>query len=139
MTDQTDTNRRLIEEFHANRRKIGGSFEARPLLLLTTTGAKSGIRRTTPMLYIPDGERLLVVASNAGAPTHPDWYYNLRANPQTTVEVGTETYAATAIVTEGEARQQLWTRIVGLYPFFAEHQAKIARQIPVIGLSGQPS
>jgi len=135
MTGQNDYNRQLIEEFRANRSKSGGPFEGRPLLLLTTTGAKSGQRRTTPMMYVPDGDRLLVIASNAGAPAHPDWYYNLVAHPEVTVEVGTETYDATAVVTQGAERDQLWTSIVDKYPFFTEHQAKITRQIPVIALS----
>jgi deazaflavin-dependent oxidoreductase (nitroreductase family) len=85
-------------------------------------------------MYIPDGDRLLVIASNAGAPTHPDWYRNLVAHPEVTVEVGNETFEAIAVVTEGSERQRLWTRVVELYPFFADHQAKIARQIPVIVL-----
>src|SRR5712691_13553460 len=109
MTDQNDYNRKLIEEFRANRDKAGRAFEGRPLLLLTTTGARSGQRRTTPMMYIPDGDRLLVIASNAGAPAHPDWYRNLVAHPGVTVEVGSETFEATAIVTTGEERNQLWT------------------------------
>ncbi len=135
MTDQKAYNRQLIEEFRANRNKVDGPFKDRPLLLLTTTGAKSGARRTTPMMYIREGDHLLVIASNAGAPTHPDWYYNLVAHPQVTVEVGSETFDATARVTEGEERQRLWTKIVELHPFFAEHQAKVTRQIPVIVLS----
>ncbi|MGB8347925.1 MAG: nitroreductase family deazaflavin-dependent oxidoreductase [Ktedonobacteraceae bacterium] len=135
MTDQNDYNRQLIEEFRLNRSKAGERFAGRPLLLLTTTGARSGQLRTTPMMYVPDGDRLLVIASNVGAPTHPDWYHNLLAHPHVTVEVGTETFDATAIVTEGAERQQLWDRIVELYPFFAEHQAKVSRQIPVIALS----
>ncbi len=133
--DQKGYNRQLIEEFRANRHKTDGPFKGRPLLLLTTTGAKSGERRTTPMMYVPDGERLLVIASNAGAATHPDWYRNMLAHPQVTVEIGTETFDALATVTEGEERQRLWNRIVELYPFFADHQAKISRQIPVIELS----
>jgi len=132
--NQNDYNQRLIEEFRADRSNNGGAFKARPLLLLTTTGARSGQRRTAPMMYVPDGNRLLVIASNAGAPKHPDWYYNLVAHPQVTVEVGKETYNATAIATEGAERQQLWTRIVEHYPFFAEHQGKVTRQIPVIAL-----
>ena len=139
MTDQNDYNRKLIEEFRANRNKAGKAFEGRPLLLLTTTGARSGQRRTTPMMYIPYGDRLLVIASNVGAPTHPAWYHNLVAHPEVTVEVGTETFNATAAVTEGSERQQLWSRIVELYPFFAEHQAKTPRQIPVIALSRRES
>jgi deazaflavin-dependent oxidoreductase (nitroreductase family) len=134
MTDQREYNRKLIAEFRANRRAADGPFAGRPLLLLTTTGARSGQPRTTPMMYVPDGDRLLVIASNAGAPSHPDWYRNLVAHPDVTVEVGSETFDATAVVTEGAERQRLWTRIVELYPFFAEHQAKITRQIPVIAL-----
>ncbi len=135
MADQNDYNRQLIEDFRANRGKNGGPFAGRPLLLLTTTGAKSGQRRTTPMMFIPDGDRLLVIASNVGAPAHPDWYRNLVAHPEVTVEVGTETFDATAVVTQGAERDRLWTRIVELYPFFTGHQAKTTRQIPVIALS----
>ena len=135
MADQKDYNRQLIEEFRVNRSKSGEQFAGRPLLLLTTIGAKSGQRRTTPMMYIPDGDRLLVIASNIGAPTHPDWYRNLVAHPEVTVEVGTETFDATAVVTQGTERDRLWTRIVERYPFFTEHQAKTTRQIPVIALS----
>ena len=134
MTDQRDYNQRLIEEFRAERSKTGKPREGRPLLLLTTTGARSGQLRTTPMMYIPDGDRLLIIASNAGAPTHPDWYRNLVAHPQVTVEVGPDTFDAIATVTEGEARQQLWTRVTEQYPFFIDHQAKVTRQIPVIVL-----
>ena len=134
MSDQNTYNRQLIEEFRANRGKSGGPMEGRPLLLLTTTGAKSGQLRTTPMMYIPDGDRLLVIASNAGAPIHPDWYRNLVAYPEVTVEVGNEIFEAITIVTEGPERQRLWTRVVELYPFFADHQAKVTRQIPVIVL-----
>jgi deazaflavin-dependent oxidoreductase (nitroreductase family) len=134
MTDQRDYNQRLIEDFRVERSKTGKPLEGRPLLLLTTTGARSGQLRTTPMMYIPDGDRLLIIASNAGAPTHPDWYRNLVAHPQVTVEVGPDTFDAIATVTEGEARQQLWTRVTEQYPFFIDHQAKVTRQIPVIVL-----
>ncbi len=134
MADQNEYNRRLIEDFRANQGTDGGPFEGRPLLLLTTTGARSGQRRTTLMMYIPDGERLLVIASNIGAPKHPDWYHNLVAHPRVTVEVGAETFEATAVVVEDPERRQVWARIVEQYPFFAEHQAKTTRQIPVIAL-----
>ena len=134
MTDQDTYNRQLIEEFRADRDKGGGAMKGRPLLLLTTTGAKSGQLRTKPMMFIPDGDRLLVIASNAGAPTHPDWYRNVVAHPEVTVEVGNETFKAIATVTEGLERQRLWSRVVELYPFFADHQAKTSRQIPVIVL-----
>ncbi len=139
MTDQNDYNRQLIEEFRTNRNKADGQFSGRPLLLLTTTGARSGQRRTTPMMYIPDGDRLLVIASNIGAPKHPDWYHNLVAYSEVTVEIGTETFNAIAVVTEGLERHRLWTKVVELYPFFAEHQAKTTRQIPVIALSRRES
>ena len=139
MIDQNDYNRQVIEGFRADRGKPGGRWEGRPLLLLTTTGARSGQRRTTPMMYIPDGDRLLVIASNAGAPVHPDWYRNLVAYPEVTVEVGDEIFEAIAIVTEGPERQRLWIRVVELYPFFADHQAKVTRQIPVIVLERRGS
>ncbi len=139
MTDQKDYNRQLIEDFRANRNNPDGPFKGRSLLLLTTTGARSGQSRTIPMMYIPDGDRLLVIASNAGASKHPDWYHNLVAHPEVTVEVGSETYDAIAIVTEGEERQRLWNRIVESYPFFTDHQAKVTRQIPVIALSRRES
>ena len=134
MTDQNTYNRQLIEEFRADRDKGGGAMKGRPLLLLTTTGAKSGQLRTKPMMFIPDGDRLLVIASNAGAAIHPDWYRNLVAHPEVTVEVGNETFKAIATVAEGLERQRLWSRVVELYPFFADHQAKTSRQIPVIVL-----
>lgn len=117
MTDQKEYNRQLIEDFRASRGRPAGPFEGRPLLLLTTTGAKTGKRRTTPMMYIPLDDHLIVIASNIGAPVHPDWYHNLVAHPHVTVETGTETVEATAVVIEGRERQRLWTRIVELYPF----------------------
>ncbi len=132
MSDQKEYNRKLIEDFRANQG--AGPFAGRPLLLLTTTGAKSGQPRTTPMMYVPDGDRMLVIASNAGAPAHPDWYRNLLAHPQVTVEVGGDAFDARAVVLEGTERQQLWDKIVASYPFFVEHQAKITREIPVIAL-----
>src|SRR5437867_1291848 len=134
MSNQNEYIRKLIEDFRATRGVSDDPFAGRPLLLLTTTGAKSGQRRTTPMMYVPDGDRLLVIASNAGAPAHPDWYRNLLAHPEVTVEVGNETFKAIATVTEGLERQRLWSRVVELYPFFADHQAKTSRQIPVIVL-----
>ena len=137
MTDQNAYTRQLIEDFRASRGKAGGPMEGRPLLLLTTTGAKSGQLRTTPMMYIHVDDRLLVIASNAGAAIHPDWYRNLVAHPEVTVEVGNETFKAIARVAEGQERQKLWNRVVELYPFFADHQTKTSRQIPVIVLKRQ--
>src|ERR1700730_11634623 len=124
MADRNDWNSQLIETFRANKGKIGGMWEGRPLLLLTTTGAKSGKRRTSPTMYLPDGDRLVIFASKSGAPTHPDWYHNLVAHPQVTVEVGGETYEANATVLTGEERDQLYARHAELYPQFDEYQAK---------------
>jgi deazaflavin-dependent oxidoreductase (nitroreductase family) len=123
-------NRQLIEQF----RKKRGPAQFRPLLLLNTIGARSGRRRTTPMMYVPDGDRLLVLASNAGAPAHPDWYHNLVANPEVTVELGPETYDAVAVIPSEEERDGLFHAIVERYPFFAEHQARAGRRIPVVVL-----
>jgi deazaflavin-dependent oxidoreductase (nitroreductase family) len=129
-SDMRAHNRKVIEEFRANR----GAPEGRQLLLLNTTGARTGTRRTTPMMYVPDGDRLLVIASNAGAPKHPDWYRNLVADPGVTVEIGPEVYDATAVVTTGDERARLWAEIVAQYPFFTDHQAGVGREIPVVAL-----
>ena len=133
-----ERNRQVIEEFRANARKAGGPVEGRRMLLLTTTGAKSGQPRTSPVAYVSDGERLVVVGSNGGTEIHPNWYHNLLAHPQVTVEVGSETFDATAVVAQGEERQRLWAKVVAAQPFFGEYQAKIKRQIPVIALSRRP-
>jgi len=139
MTDQNEYNRKLIEEFRATRGNSDWPFKGRPLLLLTTIGARSGEHRTTPMMYMPDGDHLIVFASNAGAPKNPAWYHNLVAHPEVTVEVGNETFDAIAIVTEGAERNRIWARTVERYPFFAEHQAKTTRQIPVVAIERRKS
>ena len=134
MADRNDWNRQTIEAFRANGGKVGGVWEGRPLLLLTTTGAKSGQRRTTPVMYLPDGDRLLVFATKAGAPTNPAWYHNLIAYPEVTVEVGTETYEATATSLTGDERDRLYAKQASLYPQFGEYQSRATRTIPVIAL-----
>lgn len=128
--DMKAHNRQLIEEFRAAGRKI----EGRPLLLLTTTGARSGTLHTAPMMYVPDGDRLLVIASNAGAEAHPDWYHNLAANPRVTVEVAGEEYEATATPLAGAERDRVFARIAEQYSFFKDHQAGVDRTIPVVAL-----
>jgi deazaflavin-dependent oxidoreductase (nitroreductase family) len=128
--DMKAHNRKVIEEFRAN----GGAEPGKPLLLLTTKGARSGAECTTPMMFIPDGDRLLVIASNAGAARHPDWYRNLVANPEVTVEVTGETYRATAVVTAGAERDRLFADVTSKYPFFVDHQKKVTRVIPVVAL-----
>ncbi len=134
MQEQNDWNRQVIEEFRANGGKVGGYFADITLFLLTTTGAKSGQQRTIPLAYVPDGERLITFASKGGAPTNPDWYYNLLAHPEVTVEVGNETFQARATVATGEEYQRLDTLARKLSPAHAELQAKTTRQIPLIVL-----
>jgi deazaflavin-dependent oxidoreductase (nitroreductase family) len=132
--DMKAFNAALIDEFRANEGKVGGRFEGRPVLLLTTTGAKSGRAFTLPLVYLQDGERLLIFASKAGSPTNPDWYHNLVANPSVTVEVGAESYEATAKVLTGEERDRQYARQVEAMPMFGEYQQKTTRVIPVIAL-----
>ena len=136
MSDNSPSNwnENIINEFHANGGKVGGMFEGAPLLLLTTTGARTGRKLTSPLMYRSDGDRILVFASKGGAPTHPDWYHNLVANPRVTVEIGTETFEAAAQVTEGEERDRLFARQAEETPQFGEYQANITRKIPVVAL-----
>jgi len=134
MADVNDWNTKIIEEFRANGGKVGGQFEGAPLLLLHSPGAKSGRERVNPMMYLADGENLVVFASKAGAPASPDWYHNLVANPDASVEIGDRTVAVKARVAEGETRERLWTRQKQLYPGFADYEAKTSRQIPVVVL-----
>ena len=132
MFDQKAYNQQLITEFRASRVNDGLTLNGRLLLLLTTKGNKSGEPYTAPMMYFPDADRFIVLASNAGAPSDPDWYRNLVAGPEVTVEVGKETFQATATSAEGEERARLWAKALEVGPFFAEHQAKISRTIPVV-------
>ena len=134
MTEANDWNSKIIEEFRANGGKVGGQFEGAPLLLLHTVGAKSGQERVNPMMYRTVGDAYAVFASKAGAPTNPDWYHNLVANPLVKVEIGNETFGATArVITDGE-RDRIYGRQAELYPGFAEYQEKTSRVIPVVAL-----
>lgn len=133
-TDYNAFNSTLIEEFHARGGKVGGIFEGLPLLLLNTTGAKSGEPRIAPLVYGVDGERLVVVASKGGSPTNPDWYHNVMADPTVSVDVGTEAFPARATVVGGSERQHLFNRLVEVTPQLAETQASTTRQFPVIML-----
>jgi deazaflavin-dependent oxidoreductase (nitroreductase family) len=130
----SDWNTKIIEEFRANEGRVGGSFQGAPMLLLTTTGRRTGERRTNPMMYLADGDRLLVFASKGGAPTNPDWYHNLVANPEVTVEVGTESYQAHATALHGDERDRLYAEQSSRYPGFAEYQRNTSRVIPVVAL-----
>jgi deazaflavin-dependent oxidoreductase (nitroreductase family) len=131
--DIRETNRRVIAQFRAGG-PIEGMHRER-ILLLTTNGRRSGQPRTTPMMFHRDGDRVLVIASNVGAPKHPDWYLNLVADPHVTVEIGNESYPAIAMATEGADRERVWTMIKELYPFFAEHEKATTRKIPVVVLT----
>jgi deazaflavin-dependent oxidoreductase (nitroreductase family) len=133
-TDYNAFNRSLVEEFQARGGKVGGIFEGLPLLLLTTTGAKSGQPRVAPVIYGTDNGRYLVVASKGGSPTHPDWYYNLRANPVVTVDLGTESFPARASIAEGAERERLFNLLVGVIPKLLETQANTTRQLPIVVL-----
>lgn len=127
-------NEKIIAEFRASEGRVGGPFEDATLLLLTTVGRRSGERRTSPLVCLRDGGRVLVFASNGGAPAHPAWYHNLLAWPRVTVELGTETFAAVADPLEGEERDALFARQARLNPAFAGYQAGTDRVIPVVAL-----
>jgi deazaflavin-dependent oxidoreductase (nitroreductase family) len=131
--DMQAINRRVIEQFRAGG-EVEGMHRER-LLLLTTTGARTGQSRTTPMMFHPDGERVLVMASNAGARKPPDWYANVCANPKVGVEIGDESYQATATVLAGDERVRLWAEITAANPFFLDHTKKADREIPVVALA----
>ncbi|MGW7578135.1 nitroreductase/quinone reductase family protein [Streptomyces sp. NPDC054765] len=135
-----DFNQQIIEEFRANGGRVGGPFEGGRLLLLTTVGARSGARHTTPLGYLPDGGgRVLVIASAAGAPRHPAWFHNLVAHPRVTVEAGVFTYEAQAIVLEGDERDRAFARAAEADRGWSEYQAKTERVLPVVALEEIPA
>ena len=122
--------------YRSTRGRIGARIGNNlPVLLLTTTGRKSGKRRTTPLLYVEDGGRYVIVASVGGAPKHPAWYLNLRADPNATIEVGGRTLAVRAETTEPEERARLWQALTRMYPTYDAYQAKTTRVIPVVALT----
>jgi deazaflavin-dependent oxidoreductase (nitroreductase family) len=138
MSDMSDFNRGVIEEFRANHGKVGGGFDGAPMVLLTTTGAKSGQKRVNPLVGLVDDGTLYVVASKAGAPTSPDWYHNLVANPEVEVEFGDERFAATAVpIVSGPERDRLFAAQVAVQPGFAEYEKSTTRVIPVVELRRQ--
>ncbi len=134
MSEYNDWNTKVIEEFRANGGKVGGQFEGAPLLLLHTTGAKSGLERVSPMMYRQEDGRLFVFASKAGADTDPDWYRNLQKTPVVTVELGTETFGATASTLPEDERARVYANQAAVFPGFGEYQAKTTRVIPVVEL-----
>ena len=134
MSDPNEFNRGVIAEFRANAGKVGGPFEGAPMILLTHTGAKSGKEYTTPLVYSRDGDAVVIIASKAGAPDDPQWFRNLVANPDVTVEIGTDRFAARARVAEGPERDRLYDAQAALMPNFKEYADKTTRRIPVVVL-----
>jgi len=132
--DFNEFQRQVIAEFRANEGKVGGMFDGASLVLVTTVGARSGLRRTNPLAYLEIDGQPLVVASAAGAPTHPAWYHNVRKNPFVTVETGTQTYEAIAAIPFGEEREELFAKVTEIEPGFGDYQAKTTRVIPVVTL-----
>jgi deazaflavin-dependent oxidoreductase (nitroreductase family) len=131
-------NAMMIEEFRANEGRVSGPFAGTPMILIHHIGARSGIERVTPLACSPQADgQFAIVAANGGAPAHPGWYYNLRAHPRITVEVGAETFTVLAEELEGTARAGLWAKLVAEFPSVGEFQARTARRIPVFLLTRQ--
>jgi deazaflavin-dependent oxidoreductase (nitroreductase family) len=135
MDNQNDRNMAIIKEFRANAGKVGGPFEGKTLLILHTLGAKSGKERLNPVAYVADGDRFVIIASKGGAPTNPDWYYNIAANPRIEVEVGSEQFPVRASIAAEPERTRLYNKMVEMMPGFADYQKKTTRAIPVIVLA----
>ena len=134
MSSPNDWNQQIIEEFRANRGKVGGPFAGSTLLLLHTLGAKSNQPRINPLAYFKDGDSYVIVASKGGAPTNPDWYYNTLAHPDVTLEIGTEQFKAHATVPERQERDRIFADVARQAPGFGEYQKNSPRIIPVIVL-----
>ena len=134
MADMREFNEKLIEEFRANDGKVSGSFANAPLILITHTGAKTGTKRTSPLVYTRDGDRIVLIASKGGAPTHPHWYLNMTANPQVTVELPGETFEARVTEATGEERDRLYDAQAAQMPNFADYANATDRKIPVLVL-----
>jgi deazaflavin-dependent oxidoreductase (nitroreductase family) len=133
VADPNDRNAKIIEEFRANSGRVGGGFEGAPMILIHHNGRSSGTERVNPLVYLPVDGGYAVFATKGGAPDHPEWYLNLMANPQTTVEVGTDTIAVTARDTSGDERERIWTQQKKNMPGFREYEITAApRVIPVV-------
>lgn len=128
-------NRGVIEEFRANGGKVGGYFEGAPMVLIHHVGARSGTERVNPLVYLPDGGDMIIAATKGGSPTNPDWYHNLKAHPEMTVEVGTETFLVDATEVTGQERDELWRRLVEMRPGFADYETKTSRIFPMFRLT----
>jgi deazaflavin-dependent oxidoreductase (nitroreductase family) len=134
VSERDEWNRKIVEEFRTNAGKVGGPFEGVPILLLHHRGAKTGTERVNPLAYRRDGDSFVVFASKGGAPTNPDWYHNVRVNPDVDIEVGTDEVKARARVAEGDERERLWTVQKQEISAFASYEEKTERQIPVVVL-----
>lgn len=134
MSERDERNRKIIDEFRSNAGVVGGPFDGIPILLLHHRGAKTGTERINPLAYRRDGDNYVVFASKGGAPENPDWYHNVRANPDVEIEVGTDSLKATARVASGEERDRLWSVQKLEFPGFAGYEDKTNRQIPVVVL-----
>ena len=134
MPDFDEINAKVIDEYRANGGKVGGPFAGESLILLHHVGAKSGVERVSPLAYVADGGRMFVIASKAGLPEHPGWYYNLLANPETTIELGTDTLPVRATVITGAERDEIYAKNAASRPQFAEYQSNVDRIIPVVEL-----
>lgn len=130
-----DWNAGVIAEFRSNHGMVGGTFKGAPLLLIHHTGARTGMARVNPVMYLKEGDRYIVFASKGGAPNNPGWYYNLKAHPSVQIEVGDETIPVQAEEVKGRERDELYARQAALYPQFAEYQERTKRIIPVIALT----
>jgi deazaflavin-dependent oxidoreductase (nitroreductase family) len=135
MSTPNDRNQRIIDEFRANAGKVGGGFAGKTLLLLHTVGAKTAQERINPVAYVADGDRFVIIASKGGAPTNPDWYYNVLAHPLVTVQVGTQQFPAQAAVAAEPERTRLYNKMIEMLPGFADYRQRTTRQIPVIILT----
>lgn len=135
MPDMNEFNQRVIAEFRENEGRVGGMFEGSPIVLVHHVGAKSGVQRIAPLVYLADGDRLFVFASKGGADENPAWYHNLVANPKTMIEVGTETFDVVAKVLTGAERDEIYAKQAAAQPQFAEYQSKTKRIIPVLELA----
>ena len=133
--DMNDWNQQIIAEFRENDGKVGGPFEGSPMVLVHHRGAKTGTERVTPLMAQLEGDRVFIFASKAGAPDNPDWYHNLKAHPEITIELGADSdVAVSAVVLEGDERTRVWDRQKTEWPQFAEYESKTDRTIPVIEL-----
>lgn len=135
MSTANTWNRAIIKEFRENGGKVGGNFANMELILLHTIGAKSGVEHVNPAAVLRDGEHLVVFASKGGAPNNPDWYYNIVAHPEFTVELGTETFKVKAVVAEEPERTHIYDKMAAKNHNFEEYRQKTTRKIPVIILT----